>query len=95
VLARRRRRVFSALHELSGEPGAPPDVVVAPAPFERAVRVVRVGAATAARQRAGRAVPCHGVGQRGRAERVHERLFLGACSAQTRYAFVLNSTALG
>jgi len=74
-----RQRVFD-LHELPGELGAPPDVVVAPAPLERAVRVFRVSAAPAARQHSGRTVPGHCVCQRGRAERVRERLFFRACS---------------
>lgn len=83
---RRRRRPgrrhglpLLALHELPGELGAPPDVVVAPAPLERAVRVFRVRAAAAAGQQAGRAVPRHGVRERGRAERVHERPFPRTC----------------
>lgn len=76
VVGRGRRRCYSAnqplrrgpprqpvfaLHELPGELGAPPDVVVAPAPLKRAVRVFWVRAATAARQHSGRAVPGHGV----------------------------------
>jgi len=82
VFARRhrRQRVF-VLHELSGELGAPPDIVVAPAPLERAVRVFRMSAAPAARQHSGRAVPGHRVCQRGRTERVRERLFFRACSS--------------
>lgn len=67
------------LHELPGELDAPPDVVVASAPPERAVRVVRVRAASAARQQPGRAVPGHGERESGRTERVHERLFPGTC----------------
>jgi len=85
---RQRRQMVFVLHELSGELGAPPDVVVAPAPLKRAVRVFRVGAAPAARQHSGRAVPGHGVRQRGRAERVRERLFFRACSSVLYYNYM-------
>lgn len=84
------RRALLGPHELSGELDAPPHVVVAPAPLERAVRLLRVGAASAARQHAGRAVPGHGVRQRGRTERVHERLFFGACSENGRVMIMFN-----
>lgn len=78
-----RHRVLR-LDELSGELDAPPDVVVASAPLERAVGAVRVRAASAARRHAGRAVPGHGVRERGRAERVHQRLFSSTCGAGFR-----------
>lgn len=75
-----RPQKVCVLHELSGELGSPPDIVVAPSPLERAVRVFRVSAAPAARQHSGRAIPGHGVCKRGRAECVRERLFSRAYS---------------
>jgi len=91
IVFARRQRVL-VLHELSGELGAPSDVVVAPTPLKRAVRVFRVGAAPAARQHSGRAVPGHGVRQRGRAERVRERLFFRACSSVLDYNLLCADT---
>lgn len=78
------RRCALRLDELPGKLDAPSDVVVASAPLERAIRAVRMRSAPTTEQRAGRAVPGHGVRERGRAECVHERLFFGTCTDMSR-----------
>lgn len=51
-------------------------------------------AAPTTEQRAGRAVPGHGVRERGRAECVHERLFFGTCTDMSRVLSTVSNTGI-